>query len=201
MKHAQRTAPDQVWAYAIPVRPPVVALSGVARVLGITHRNAEQLARCELSSLLCGAASVYDDSRPGDDETRIVMTEDGLDALGRVPHREPAELIVNARVKAGRNVPDADRSMMGWHAAMTDREADLAVTRWWPIPTIVTVGTVFTATIAGFVVYAGRIVDQSVRHSRIAYEVDTDDPAAAAYLHTRIPNPRGGHVVYLQPPE
>lgn len=200
MEHARRTDPDQVWAYTIPVRPPVVALSGVARALGITHRNAEQLARCELSSLLCGAPTVYGDSRPGDDETRIVMTKDGLEALGRIPHREPAELIVNARVKAGRNVSESDRSMMGWHAAMTAQEADLAVTRWWPIPTIDTVGAVFTATIAGFVVHAGRIVDQFTKYSRIAYEVDTSDPAAQAYLHTRIPNPRGGHVVYLQPP-
>lgn len=120
--------------------------------------------------------------------------------------------ILNVRVRPARVVDPADdgeRSYMGWHAKLTDKEARLGVTRWWSKPYRDDIKNMpFLATINGFVVYAGVIRDiEKSLLGLVAFDVCTDetDPQLGnqvrhvkeSFYFKRVDSPRGGNIAYL----
>lgn len=182
------------YAVDLPELPDPLSINTISRQLGLARAAATELLYSGLADKLTGMASTY---RIGNVPT---LTPTGLAALLAVPSLDPPEdePAVNVRVRAARAVGDSDRALAGWRASLSPDDLDTAIARWWPTPRIDVAGRLFVATIAGFVVAAGRITDLTIDRGRAAYHVDWEDSVALGrWEGRRIPSPRGGPVVYL----
>ncbi len=177
----------------------LVGAAVVAQELEISRRAAETLIYSEFAGTLDGVspptAHLNHLGRP-------VMSREALDALKEVPFAAvdaEADPVVNVRVREARRVDDSDRTYMGWHPRLSEEEADLATSRWWPVPRHDVLGHTFLVTVAGFVARCGRIQETRTDRGRIAYTVDWQDPQVTGqYLRRRITTPQGGSTVYLR---
>lgn len=178
----------------------LVGAQFAADQLGMARRAADTLIHSEFAELLPNSpkpsAHINHLGRP-------VLRREALEALKEVPfaaYDPDAVSIVNVRVREARRVDDSDRTYKGWHPRLTEGEADLATSRWWPIPRHDVLGHSFLVSISGFVTRCGKIEDTDVDRGRIAYTVDWDIPdITQTFLHKRIETPPGGTAVYLRP--
>lgn len=166
----------------------------VAKALGLTRPAAENIILSGLADSLTGQSCTFVNHLD-----RPVLTAAGLDALAAVPWIDsdhgPA---INPRVRPARRVDDTDRNYMGWHPRLTEQEANLATSRWWPIPRVTVDGLPLVVTVAGFVVRCGRIQSVQTDRGLAAYDVDwTDDAVKHTWARRRIHTPRGGIVGYI----
>lgn len=172
----------------------------VANELGIARRAAETLIYSQFADTLPG---VEPPSSHVNHLDRPVMRRGALEALKGVPHASydpESSSIVNVRVREARRVDDSDRTYMGWHPCLTEKESDLATSRWWPVPRHDVIGHTFLVSISGFIVRCGRIEDTLVDRGKIAYTVNWQVPEIAdTFLRRRIETPQGGTAVYLRP--
>ena len=131
----------------------------------------------------------------------VVVSEAGIEALHNAPEVDlsvPHERIVNLRVNPAKLATDAGRHYMGWHAAMTDEEARLGVTRWWPPPKDDVRGLRCIATVRGLIVYVGRIRSVHYHRGMVGFDLDTNDQAlTGSLLFHRVPTQRGGTFAYI----
>lgn len=172
----------------------------VSEELDLSRRTAETLMYSEFYKILDGVQTPAGFTNHLD---RPVITRQALDTLKAIPFASynPEDYeIVNVRVREARRVSDSDREFMGWHPELTEHEADLATSRWWPIPRHNVIGHTFLVTVGGFVVRSGRILGAHIDRNKIAYTLDWNaKDINHVFLHHRIETPRGGTAVYLQP--
>ncbi len=196
---------------AVPAAPGYSGIQEIGSRLDISHALATQLTLSEWPArLIEDGHSRRWCFRVGE---RLIMPTEGLDALASVGQVVPSGIdFINVRVGPGtiseppHDVDERGRSYLGVHASFTDEELESAVTRWWQVTRPEEwVGRAFVASLAGFVVYSGRItgVDSIVvnredgyRRHLCRFEVDTTD-AVCQELFTgkRIPVYRGGAVL------
>lgn len=179
----------------------LVSATVLAKDLGIPRQSAESLMNAEVASALLETqqptAFLNHLGRP-------VISGAGRNALRR--HGEKLQTTdlkvllpaVNVRVREARRVDEPDRGFMGWHPRLTEHEANLATSRWWPVPRHDVTGHTFLVTVSGFVVRCGRIEGHRVERGKIAYSVDWEvTQVNQILLHRRIDTPQGGTTVYL----
>lgn len=197
---------------AVPAAPGYSGIQEIGSRLGISHALATQLALTEWPARLIESAN--SDRRwcfkVGE---RLIMPTEGLDALAAVEEVIPEGVdFINVRVGPGTlSTPELDvegetRRYLGVHASFSESELREAVSRWWQVThPDEWVGKFFVASIAGFVVYAGRIRavettsnqrDGGYRRNLCSFDVDVDDPVARELFDgKRIPVYRGGAVL------
>lgn len=176
--------------------PAALGAVKVAQTLGTSRRAAEELM---LSGLADTLINTDEPTTWLNHLDRLVMNEDALHCLADIPWVNDGHgAAVNVRVRAARCVSDSDREFMGWHSRLNDTDADLAVSRWWPVPRQDPTGHAFVVTIAGFIVRCGRIDGVDTDRNQAAYDVDWEDPdVAAIWSGRRVSTPPGGTVVKL----
>lgn len=139
------------------------------------------------------------------DGQRLLVAEPGVESLAKpvikMKNLPPAFIVRVGPPQADGS--DPSRRFYGWHAQADATEQREGIRRAWPARDASRLaGTLFVATIAGFVVHVARIAkatpDLHVGDGRWAFTLDIpapDDSEAGAFKDSRIETTGGGIVI------
>lgn len=130
---------------------------------------------------------------------RLLMSRAALEAIAKLPMvDQPGETYLNIRLSPGTSdVSGSRRRVRGVHANFTDSEIEASATTSISVSDpAMWIGKPLVASVAGLVVFAGRILGYDRHGRRTNFRVDTEDSSVrGTFANARIPVLGGGTVV------